>query len=82
MKFLKVSSCILLQTDRKNCTCCKFDMDVASALQKTVNCPNPLLALLSSIFVFTRKDYLQILPLVIKARKPMESFPTGSNLFD
>lgn len=83
MKFLKVPSCILLQTDKKkNRTCCKFDLDVARALQKTVNGPNPLLALLGSIFVFTRKDYLQILPLVIKARKPMESFPTGSNLSD
>lgn len=61
-------------------TCCKTD--AAGALQKTVNCPNPPLALLNSIFVFTRKDYLQILPLVIKARKPMESFPTGSNLSD
>lgn len=48
----------------------------------TVNGPNPLLALLRSIFVFTRKDYLQILPLVIKARKPMESSPTGSNVSD
>lgn len=81
MKFLKVSSCILLQT-RRNCTCCKFDLGVARALQKTVNGPNPLLALLSSIFIFTGKDYLQILPLVIKARKPMESFPTGSKLTD
>lgn len=46
-------------------------MDAVGALQKTVNCPNSLLAVLSSIFVFTRKDYLQILPLVIKARKPI-----------
>lgn len=64
---------------RRNCTCCKFDLDVFRGLQKTANGPNPLLALLSRIFVFTGKDYLQILPLVIKARKPMESFVTGSN---
>lgn len=64
------------------CTCCEFGMDATDALRKTVNCPNLLLVLLSSIFVFTRKDYLQILPLVIKARKPMASFPTGSNLSD
>lgn len=63
------------------CTC-ELEMDAADALQKTVNCPNLLLISLSSIFVFTRKDYLQILPLVIKARKPMASFPTGSNFSD
>lgn len=57
-------------------------MDDADASKKIVNCPNLLFVLLSSIFVFTRKDYLQILPLVIKARKPMESLPTGSNLSD